>query len=383
MPRRVLILVMIPIVIVTLVSVMRLLPKHGDAPADPATPATPTTKLDHLPSLEGASAWLNGGPLTRDSLAHHPTVLYVWSDTDPLSLEMMQQVQGWQMAYGRYGVRVIGIHAPDFAFAANPAVATSVVRRMHLTFPIALDPEYNLRGKLGGREERPRVIVADASGRVLVDRGADGGDEADRALRDQVRLLHPEIAFPANPNAPEHAALPAEQPRVVFLGTSHVRSGPLAGAAPGRTLTYGAQFRYQVEGDPYVPFPVGRWTPTAEGIVAARGGAANFVAIRSRAERVAAVIGPPPGGSSRVWILADDQWLASDARDVDAQVDARGASFVMVTEPRLYWLSKAKAGVLKLSPDDPGVTFYSFAFDRGEDGRRAEAPMSGEVLGAR
>jgi hypothetical protein len=63
----------------------------------------------------------------------------------------------------------------------------------------------------------------------------------------------------------------------------------------------------------------------------------------------------------RVWVLRDEQWLTADALGADARRDARGASYVDVSEPRLYALCRERAGehVVKLSPDAPGLTVYA------------------------
>ncbi|HUK62734.1 MAG TPA: hypothetical protein VLV15_05350, partial [Dongiaceae bacterium] len=110
--------------------------------------------------------------------------------------------------------------------------------------------------------------------------------------------------------------------------------------------------------------PVGRWTPSAEGLTAARGGAANFVAIRHDGGRVSAVMTPPASGTARAWILDAEGWLKPDERGADVHVDARGATYVDVTEPRLYTIANAtRAGALKLSPEEPGLTIDSFVFE--------------------
>jgi len=89
------------------------------------TEDAPGTSADsisgEIPSLTTAAGWLNGGPLTADSLAGHPVVLLIWSDSDPRSLEVLPEVQGWHQAYARYGVRVVGVHVPDYSFGAEPS----------------------------------------------------------------------------------------------------------------------------------------------------------------------------------------------------------------------------------------------------------------------
>jgi hypothetical protein len=79
--------------------------------------------------------------------------------------------------------------------------------------------------------------------------------------------------------------------------------------------------------------------------------------------QVWAVLAPPATGASRVWVLCDDHWLAENQRGADVQLDARGGTYVNVTEPRAYAIANTGRGhVLRVSPDAPGVTLYEFAF---------------------
>src|SRR6185503_7178921 len=115
--------------------------------------------------------------------------------------------------------------------------------------------------------------------------------------------LHPEGTFPGGAQGEGMTAAAAIQPHTVHLGVGRAREGPLAGAIPGKSQPFTAQFRFQVEGKPEVPYPVGWWTPSAEGITAARGGAEAFVALRYSAGALWAVMSPPADQAVRVWIL--------------------------------------------------------------------------------
>jgi hypothetical protein len=320
-----------------------------------------------LPSFGAVRAWLNGGPLPDDSLRAPLTAVVVWSDTDPRARTLLPMFEELHEAFARSGLRVVGVHAPEHAFAADPAVPARFLRRLGIGFPVALDPGLTLQRALGGAAGLPRVVLSDASGRVIRNAG-EWNDAAVRlaiAERLGVRLdpwLHaPGAAAGLSPSAPEV--------RVIPLGAGRVTRGPLARAVPGEPQTFTAQFRYQEEGEPGVPFPVGRWTPAADGLVAARGGAADFVALRYDAVhagpvRVGAVLSPPPEGPVRVWVLCEERWLPHAALGEDARLDDHGASFVEVDEPRLYDVARG-GGVYKLSPAAPGLTVHAFTLEAG------------------
>jgi thioredoxin family protein/AhpC/TSA family protein len=361
-PRPRIVLVLAAALAVVIVSIVVFIARFQRPEGEEQPPAL-APGAERVPALEAASMWLNGGPITPDSLRGRATVLVLWSDTDPRCVKALPEVEAWHQAFWRYGLRVVGVYAPDFSFGADSTVPARAARRLRLTFPIALDPGYRIA--FGAGAGRPAIAVADTAGRIVLRADGDHLDAADRAIREQLRRARPDVRFPADPEAsPAPAA--AEPPRFAFLGTARAAAGPLAGVAPGRTVAFTAQFRFQEEGDAFVPFPVGRWRTSAEGLVATRGGAMDYVAIRYAGGRASVVMAPPAGGRTRVWLLEDEGWMSEGSRGDDVRVDRRGATYVDVTEPRLYWIARDRGThVLKLSPEGPGCAIYSFAFEPG------------------
>ena len=339
---------------------------HGVAPPPPtASPTSASLIGGPLPSLAAASAWTAGAPLP-DSLAGHVVALAFVSLNLPASARVTGALESWHEAYARYGLRVIGMQVPEFAFAAEPRTLQSITNHLGLRFTVGLDPLLEVWRGFGGGGERPRVVVADVHGRVALDAsGAQGFTGAETKIRELLQAARPEIHFPAA--APATATPTAsESPHPpVQLGRARVAGGPLAETMPNHATTFTAQLRYQIEGDDYTPYPVGRWIVGADGVTAERGGAENFIALRYHAGALGAVLGPGQSGPVRVWILRDDQWLPASALGADARLDGRGASYVLVSEPRLYALTRESSGkhVIKLSPDAPGATFYALTFE--------------------
>ncbi len=310
-----------------------------------------------LPSLDRAVAWRGSAPLPADSLRGRPVALLVWEDTDPRSLAALAVADGWHRAFAPFGARVIAVHSPSLDIGADSAVALGIRARGGYVLPMADDIAGFVEGALGGPTDGPHLVVADGEGRAVVDTVNDmaAGEAALRAL---VRAAHP--------GAPLPPALDTSLPqdvRTVELAAGRVPEGPLRGLSAGHERVFTAEFRYQEAGKPWVPYPVGGWKPTAHGLISTRGGAANFVAIRYSADRAGVVVTPPPGASARLWILRDDRWPREQERGEDAAVDGRGAVFVTVTEPRLYWIDRGEGErVLKLSPETAGVTVNAFVF---------------------
>jgi len=343
------------------------LPRSLHRSARTAPPPSPTEASligSELPSLAAASAWTAGAP-SLDSLKGHVVAVAFVSLNIPSSLRVTGALESWHEAYARYGLRVIGIQVPEFAFAAEPRALQSSATRLGLRFTVGLDPLLEVWRGFGADGERPRIVVADAQGRVAFDAsGVEAFAGAETKIRELLQTARPEVRFPTAA-APTTGSTSDPPHAPVHLGRARAAGGPLAETLPGQATTFTAQLRYQVEGDDYTPYPVGRWILSADGVTAERGGAENFIALRYHAGALGAVLGPGQSGPVRVWILRDDQWLPASALGADARLDGRGASYVLVSEPRLYALTRESPGkhVIKLSPDAPGATFYALTFE--------------------
>ncbi|MEO5989911.1 MAG: hypothetical protein ABIU54_04650 [Candidatus Eisenbacteria bacterium] len=316
----------------------------------------------HLPSLALATGWIGGDSLAADALAGHPTLVLVWSDTDPRSLEALQVAEGWHRAFTPLGCRIVAVHSPDFAFGSEREVPVRIAESLGLTLPIALDATLQLQSALGGATDGPHVLVADAAGRVVLDTvGALAAGEI--ALREVYG------AFPKGSALPGLIAVATPTSvRTVYLGAGRVSGGPLAQLSPGAERTLTAEFRYQEQGQPGVPYPVGRWRAGTEGATSMRAGAADFVSIRYSAHRAAVVVSPPAGGTGRLWVLLDEHWPRSEEAGADVAFDGHGAAYIDVTEPRLYWLEQgAGERVIKISPATAGLTVHAFVFEDPSD----------------
>ena len=69
-----------------------------------------------LPSLGGATGWLNSPPLTAAGLRGKVVLIDVWTYTCINWLRQLPYVRAWAAKYKNQGLVVIGVHAPEFAF---------------------------------------------------------------------------------------------------------------------------------------------------------------------------------------------------------------------------------------------------------------------------
>jgi len=306
------------------------------------------------PALALLTLWAAGEPLTEDSVAGRPALFVLFDDTDPAAEPALLAAERWHRAFAPHA-RIVAVHVPGYAFAADSGVPARLARRLALTLPVASDATLRLSATLGARRDAPEFALFDASGRRVPLASATLAD-AELALREALQR----IQAPVTP-APFTPLPPLPEASRIELGAGRVAEGPLAGRQAGEEPFFSAQFRYQEQGRRAIPHPVGPWRVGADGITAMRGGAAQFVAIRYSAGRVGVVISPPPHGESRVWVLRDEAWPGPQVRGRDLLTDAAGGVFVHVSEPRLFWIDVGSGErTLKLSPEQAGVTLHAF-----------------------
>src|SRR5829696_7873402 len=95
-----------------------------------------------LPSLGGATEWLNSQPLTAAGLRGKVVLIDVWTYTCINWLRTVAYVRAWAEKYKDQGLVVIGVHAPEFPFERNVDNVRRAVQAMGLTYPMAIDNDF-------------------------------------------------------------------------------------------------------------------------------------------------------------------------------------------------------------------------------------------------
>ena len=77
--------------------------------------------------------------------------------------------------FGPQGLEVVGVHAPEFDFEADPAAIAQAAIDLNVSWPIALDTDKtNFRAWQPGRRFWPRTFVLDREGNIRFDRIGEG-----------------------------------------------------------------------------------------------------------------------------------------------------------------------------------------------------------------
>src|SRR5689334_14168092 len=96
----------------------------------------------HMPSLGGATAWLNSDPLDAAGLRGRVVLVDFWTLTCINWLRTEPYVRAWSQAYRDDGLIVIGVHTPEFSFEHERERVELAIAARGIDYPVALDNDY-------------------------------------------------------------------------------------------------------------------------------------------------------------------------------------------------------------------------------------------------
>ena len=314
-----------------------------------------------MPSLAGATGWLNSPPLTADGLRGKVVLVQFCTFTCINWLRTLPYVRAWAAKYAPHGLVVLGVHTPEFAFEKDPANVRPALAGMDIRYPIALDPGYAVWGAFENRYW-PALYFVDAAGRIRHDHFGEG--EYEQSERRIQSLLEEVGAAGADRGLVRVDARGVElgadwdnlRTQETYVGYARAQSfaspeGLLADAprvytAPARL--HPGQWAY-----------AGAWTVGQQGSVAGPGAR---IACRFHARDLHLVMGAAePGKRVRFRIRIDGQ---PPGASHGADTDARGEG--IAAERRLYALVRQPAPIAERVFDieflDAGAEAFAFTF---------------------
>jgi thiol-disulfide isomerase/thioredoxin len=118
-----------------------------------------------LPSLGGATGWLNSQPLTAAALRGKVVLIDFWTYSCINWRRQLPYVRAWAEKYKDQGLVVIGVHSPEFEFEKNLDNVRWAVKDMRIDYPIAVDSDHAIWAAFGN-EYWPALYFIDAQGRI-------------------------------------------------------------------------------------------------------------------------------------------------------------------------------------------------------------------------
>ena len=118
-----------------------------------------------LPSLGGATGWLNSPPLTVAGLGGKVVLVDFCTYTCINWLRQLPYLRAWATKYSGHGLVVLGVHTPEFGFESSVDNVSRAVREMRIEYPVALDSDYKVWSAFGNHYW-PALYFADVEGLI-------------------------------------------------------------------------------------------------------------------------------------------------------------------------------------------------------------------------
>jgi cytochrome c biogenesis protein CcdA/thiol-disulfide isomerase/thioredoxin len=225
-------------------------------------------KCGPAPAFSGIQQWLNtpgGKPVSLASLKGKVVLVDFWAYSCINCQRELPHVEAWARAYASDGLEVVGVHTPEYAFEHVPSNVAAGVRRLGLTFPVALDNSYGTWNAYDN-QSWPAGYLIDASGQIRhisIGEGDYSGEE--QLIRQLLGAAHPGIALPRATDVPDTTPDDSAQTPEAYLGAE--RQQGYHGSTPYATGQFTAPATL-----PANSFALaGAWTIGQESITAGKG----------------------------------------------------------------------------------------------------------------
>jgi thiol-disulfide isomerase/thioredoxin len=315
-----------------------------------------------MPSLEGATGWLNSAPLNSNELRGKVVLVDFWTFTCINWLRTQPYVRAWAEKYKSKGLVVIGVHTPEFEFEKDVESVRRSAKFLNVGYPIALDSNYAIWSAFGNRYW-PAFYFIDAEGRIRHHQFGEGDYEKSE------RVIQKLLIDAGQKDVPTDLVKVAgtdfeKEADWKNLGSSENYTGY------SRTTNFASPGGF-VGGEP-VTYSIppslalnewalsGEWKVTAAASISLK--PKGRVAYRFHARDLNVVMRPSPGTTAVRFRITVDGKPPNASHGVDTDEHGDG----VLSEPRMYQLFRQDGPVgdryFEIEFLDAGAEVYSFTF---------------------
>jgi thiol-disulfide isomerase/thioredoxin len=315
-----------------------------------------------LPSLGGATDWLNSQPLTADSLRGKVVLAQFCTYTCINWLRTLPYVRAWDEKYKVKGLAVVGVHTPEFPFEKDVDNVRRAVKDLRVVYPVMIDNDYAV-WRAFKNQYWPALYLVDHSGRIRHHHFGEGEYQQSERVIQQLLAeagaggFGQELVSVEGRGAEAEAdwdSLKSPERYVGYERTENFASP--GGVMPDGRRVYAAPAQLSLNqwclsGD---------WTVGKQAVVLNKAG--GRIAYSFHARDLHLVMGPSARGTSVRFRVTLDGQPPRAAHGVD--VDSRGDG--TVTEQRMYQLIRQPKPIVarrfEIEFLDPGAEGYAFTF---------------------
>jgi len=170
------------------------------------------------PEFQGLTNWINSPPLTMSGLRGKVVLVDFWTYSCINCIRSIPYVEKWYQTYHDQGLVVVGVNTPEFAFEHNPANVAAAVARDGITYPVALDNNYDTWNAFNN-DSWPADYLIDQQGNIrYVSLGEGDYNKTEKAIQTLLGINRP-LQTPTS-NVP---VAPDQTPETYF-GTNREQS---------------------------------------------------------------------------------------------------------------------------------------------------------------
>jgi cytochrome c biogenesis protein CcdA/thiol-disulfide isomerase/thioredoxin len=315
-----------------------------------------------FPSLDGAVAWLNSAPLTRESLKGKVVLIDFWTYSCINCLRAIPYVEAWSEKYKDDGLVVIGVHTPEFAFEKDQANVAKAVRDLKITYPVAIDSNYAI-WKAFNNEYWPAHYFIDAEGMIRYHHFGEGEyDKSEEVIQQLLKEKNANLKASGLVQVSASGAQAAADVDDIRSPETYIGYGRQENYVSPEKIKQDAPGLYTAPGrlDVNNWGLAGKWEVGSERamLLAAPG----RIIFRFHARDLHLVLGPGKDGRPIRFRVLLDGGAPLDDHGVDVDSQGNGT----VKEYRLYQLIRQKGKVedrtFQIEFLDPDVQAFAFTF---------------------
>jgi thiol-disulfide isomerase/thioredoxin len=308
-----------------------------------------------IPSLGGATEWLNSEPLGPAEVRGHVVLVDFWTLTCINWLRQEPYVRAWSQAYRDEGLVVIGVHTPEFSFEHEIDRVRQATKERGIDYPVALDNDYEIWSAFDNHYW-PALYFVDTDGVIRDQHFGEGRyEESERVIQ---RLLGAERELVSVEGLGVEAEADWEHLRTPETYLGYERSEHFAspdGTAFDERHAYDLPDRLRLNHWALA----GEWTIGRENVLLDQAG--GSIAYRFHARDAHLVLSP--GAREPIpFRLHLDGEAPGPSRGVDVDEDGIG----LLRDGRLYQLVREHDAVSERSLEitflEPGAEAYAFTF---------------------
>jgi thiol-disulfide isomerase/thioredoxin len=307
-----------------------------------------------MPSLGGATEWLNSEPLGAAELRGHVVLVNFWTLTCINWLRQEPWMRAWSEAYRDDGFVVIGVHTPEFSFEHEIDGVRQANRERAIDYPVAVDNDYEIWSAFANRYW-PALYFVDADGVIRDQHFGEGRyEQSERVIQQLIGVERDLVAVEAIGVEAQADWDHLETPET-YLGYGRGERFASHDAALDERGAYEVPERLRLNHWALA----GAWTIGRESVTLDRAG--GSIACRFHARDAHLVLSPGAREPIPFRVLLDGE---PPSRSHGVDVDEAGNG--LLRDGRMYQLVREHDAVrertLEITFSEPGAEAYAFTF---------------------